>query len=316
MLVAENLTRKYGDFTAVADVSFAINKGEIVGLLGHNGAGKTTVMKMLTGYLEPTEGRVLIDGADIETDLERAQSRIGYLPENCPVYQEMTVLDYLDYAAELRGVEADRRDSAIRRAIEATDLFQKADAPISALSRGLRQRVGVAQAILHAPEIVILDEPTNGLDPSQIKQMRTLIKSLATDAAVILSTHILQEVQAVCDRAIIINRGRVACDAKLKELQGGARLRIVSSLAPEELRGALAEYDRARIENVSSDRDAHAFELAIEDADPDPIAARTARLIVEKGGDLIALHPVARDLDALFAEISSGDPQMAEAARV
>ena len=146
MLVAESLTRKYGDFTAVSDVSFRIDKGEIVGLLGHNGAGKTTVMKMLTGYLEPTAGRVLVDGVDIEEDLDAAQAKIGYLPENCPVYPEMTVLDYLHYAAELRRTPRAARDDAVRRAVAATDLFDKAGEPISALSRGLRQRAGVAQA--------------------------------------------------------------------------------------------------------------------------------------------------------------------------
>ncbi len=316
MLVAENLTRKYGDFTAVADVSFAIDKGEIVGLLGHNGAGKTTVMKMLTGYLEPTEGRVSIDGVDIEEDLDDAQAKIGYLPENCPVYPEMTVLDYLDYVAELRGVGPDLRSAAIRRAIEATDLFAKAGEPIGALSRGLRQRVGVAQAILHAPKVVILDEPTNGLDPSQIKQMRTLIKTLAADATVILSTHILQEVQAVCDRAIIINRGRVAHDAKLSDLKGGARLRIVSSLAPDQFESALEDGDRVRIDNIERDGDAHAFEIAVADGDRNAVAARAARLIVENGGDLLALQPIDKDLDAMFAELSSGKPEATEGARV
>ena len=313
MLVADNLTRKYGDFTAAADISFEIKAGEIVGLLGHNGAGKTTVMKMLTGYLEPTAGRVLIDGVDIEDDVDAAQAKIGYLPENCPVYPDMTVLDYLEYVAELRRVPKEDRPSAIRNAIEATDLFEKASEPISALSRGLRQRVGVAQAILHKPKIIILDEPTNGLDPSQIRQMRSLIKRLAENSTVILSTHILQEVQAVCDRAVIINRGRVAHDGALSELTGGGRLRFVSSLTLDEARAAVAGVGDFTIEPVSAEHGANAYEIAINGADSMAIASSTARKIIEKGGDLMEIRPVGRDLEALFAEISSGKTQNQEA---
>ena len=212
MIVAKNLTRNYGAVTAVDDVSLKIEAGEIVGLLGHNGAGKTTIMKMLTGFLEPTAGSVEINGHDMESARSLAQSCVGYLPENCPLYPEMSVVEFLDYAAELKGVSDDDRPKAIKEAIAATELGDKAMEPISSLSRGYRQRIGVAQAILHKPNIVILDEPTNGLDPSQIKHMRDLIKRLAENATVILSTHILQEVAAVCGRVIVVNRGRVALD--------------------------------------------------------------------------------------------------------
>ncbi|MEJ2529535.1 MAG: ABC transporter ATP-binding protein, partial [Gammaproteobacteria bacterium] len=200
MIQVENLMRLYGDFTAVDDVSFSIGQGEIVGLLGHNGAGKTTIMKMLTGFLEPTAGTIDIDGLRIGRDTTAIQSRIGYLPENCPVWPEMTVIDYLDYQATLHGMAESQRKAAIARAIRRTALKEKATATIQTLSRGYRQRVGVAQAILHEPDIVILDEPTNGLDPTQIRQMRALIRELAQTATVIVSTHILQEVQAVCER--------------------------------------------------------------------------------------------------------------------
>ncbi|MGE0409920.1 MAG: ABC transporter ATP-binding protein [Amphiplicatus sp.] len=316
MLVAENLTRRYGDFTAVDDVSFTIGEGEIVGLLGHNGAGKTTIMKMLTGYIEPTAGRVLIDGRDVEEDLDLAQAKIGYLPENAPLYPDMTVLDYLHYAAELRCAPKDGRNKAIRAVIEATDLFEKAGEPIAALSRGLRQRVGVAQAILTKPKIVILDEPTGGLDPSQIRQMRDLIKRLAESATVILSTHILQEVQAVCKRAIIINRGRIAYDAPLSELQGGDRLRLVSTLDESAAKAAVARLVVYGVERVSSENGASTYEISVNGADPDKIAPEAARAVIGAGGDLIALYPVKRDLEALFADISSGGREGTESRHV
>src|SRR5690606_1255918 len=175
MIRVEHLTRRYGDFTAVDDVSFTIGRGEVVGLLGHNGAGKTTIMKMITGFLEPTAGAIRIDDLEVGRDTAAIQARIGYLPENCPVWPEMTVIDYLDYQAALHGVPQARRPAAIARAIRRTALKEKAAAPIQTLSRGYRQRVGVAQAILHEPDIVILDEPTNGLDPTQIRHMRELI---------------------------------------------------------------------------------------------------------------------------------------------
>lgn len=175
MITVENLSRYYGKFKAVDDVSFLISPGEIVGLLGHNGAGKTTIMKMLTGYLEPTGGTITIDGLEIRTHKRSIQKRIGYLPENCPVYPEMSVLDYLEYSAVLHGVPKQERAAGIREAIERVDLYDKASQQIATLSRGYRQRTGVAQAILNRPAILILDEPTNGLDPTQIKQMRSVI---------------------------------------------------------------------------------------------------------------------------------------------
>ncbi len=195
MIQVEEITRNYGDFVAVDGVSFEISRGEIVGFLGHNGAGKTTVMKMLTGFLEPTSGTIRVDGLDIEESRSEVQEKIGYLPENCPVYPEMTVIDCLEFAAELHGVAQSSRLELVRKAIEDTDLVAKAAQPINTLSRGYRQRVGVAQAILHAPQILILDEPTSGLDPFQIRHMRDLIKRLAETSTVIHSTHILQEVR-------------------------------------------------------------------------------------------------------------------------
>jgi ABC-2 type transport system ATP-binding protein len=306
MIVAENLSRNYGDFTAVDHVNFRIGEGEIVGLLGHNGAGKTTIMKMLTGFLEPTDGSVTINGYDIESEREAVQPLIGYLPENCPIYPEMTVVDFLDYAAELKGVSEADRPRTLRDVVIATGLEEKATAPISSLSRGYRQRVGVAQAILHKPKIVILDEPTNGLDPSQIKHMRTLIKSLAERATVILSTHILQEVQAVCDRVIIVNRGKVALDSSLEDLHQGSRLRLVTSGAPDVVKPLIDGLDLVTgFDSLPAQGSSHVYGLTLNGHAPETVAPKVARLLTEKGLDLIAIHPVQRDLETVFAEITS-----------
>ncbi|MFQ6018025.1 MAG: ABC transporter ATP-binding protein [Kiloniellaceae bacterium] len=316
-IVAENLTRKYGELTAVDGVSFDIREHDIVGLLGHNGAGKTTIMKMVTGYLEPTGGRVLVDGLDIESDRGAAQARMGYLPENCPLYPEMTVVDYLDYAAELRGVVVEKRPAAIRRAIEATELFEKAPQPIGILSRGFQQRVGVAQAILHDPKILILDEPTNGLDPSQIRHMRDLIRRLAETATVILSTHILQEVQAVCDRVIIIHRGQVALDSPLADLRTGGRLRLVTDGPPDETEAVLGAIEPIEgVECIDDRGPGRAYALGLNGHDPNEVAPVVARAVHEKGYRLFALHPEQRDIETIFAQIAAGGTANAEVAHV
>jgi ABC-2 type transport system ATP-binding protein len=317
MIVAEELTRKYADFTAVDRVSFRIPEREVVGLLGHNGAGKTTIMKILTGYLEPTGGRVLVDGFDIETDRSSAQARMGYLPENCPLYPEMTVVDFLDYVADLRGVARSDRPRSVRRAIEATELTDRATQLIGTLSRGYQQRVGVAQAILDEPRILILDEPTNGLDPSQIRHMRDLIRRLAESATVILSTHILQEVQAVCDRVIIIHGGRVALDSPLADLRSGGRLRLVTDAPPtetEKLLGAIETVDG--IERGGDAESRHAYTLILRGNDPEEVAPVVARAVHDQGYRLFALHPEQRDIETIFAEVAGTVPAGLETAHV
>ena len=307
MIAARNLTRNYGFFTAVDNVSFTIGDGEIVGLLGHNGAGKTTIMKMLTGFLEPSAGTVTINGCDIESERSRAQAYVGYLPENCPLYPEMTVAAFLDYAAELKGIAGGEKAKAIKEAIAATELGDKIMAPISSLSRGYRQRVGVAQAILHNPKIVILDEPTNGLDPSQIKHMRALIKQLAQNATVMLSTHILQEVAAVCGRAIIINRGKIALDKSLSELSGGGRLRLVTDGAPEVVKPIISALNVVSgVEALASSGKGSTYGLTLNGHAADEAASRVAKAINDNGLSLFALHPESRDLETVFAEITAG----------
>ncbi|EPR33965.1 ABC transporter related protein [Alkalidesulfovibrio alkalitolerans DSM 16529] len=298
MIQVENLTRCYGDFTAVDDVNFRIGRGEIVGLLGHNGAGKTTIMKMLTGFLEPTAGTIDIDGRRIGQDTTAIQSRIGYLPENCPVWPEMTVIDYLDYQACLHGIAEGQRKGAIVRAIRRTALKEKATATIQTLSRGYRQRVGVAQAILHEPDIVILDEPTNGLDPTQIRQMRGLIRELAQTATVIVSTHILQEVQAVCERVLILRAGRLVVDSRIDELQrDDALLVAVDGDAQTTLKSVEGVAEVAELDAAAGRR-----RYRVE-AQPGS-APRVAQAVMDAGLALHEITPERHDLETVFARVN------------
>ncbi len=310
MIQVEEITRNYGDFVAIDKVSFEISRGEIVGFLGHNGAGKTTVMKMLTGFLEPTSGTIRVDGLDIEERRSEVQEKIGYLPENCPIYPEMTVIDYLEFTADLHGVPQSSRLESVRKAIYDTDLAAKAAQPINTLSRGYRQRVGVAQAILHAPQILILDEPTSGLDPSQIRHMRDLIKRLAETSTVILSTHILQEVQAICDRVIIINKGQLALDTRLANLRASNRLLVCVDAGPDAAALLFSNLDRVEsMEHLGTERDRHDYVLTISGVTPagDALDAAplVARAIHDTGIKLYALHREQRDLELVFATINS-----------
>ncbi|MDD2463597.1 MAG: ATP-binding cassette domain-containing protein [Desulfobulbus sp.] len=302
MISVEHLTRTYDTVTAVDDVSFTIGPGEIVGLLGHNGAGKTTIMKMITGFLEPTSGTITIDGLDMGADRRAIQSLIGYLPENCPVYPEMTVAGYLEYIAVLHGVGQERMGPLLVETLERTGLLDRATQLIGTLSRGYRQRVGVAQAILHQPRILILDEPTNGLDPTQIQDMRGLIRELAKEATLIISTHILQEVQAVCDRVIIIQHGKKALDAQLDTLSAGQRLLVTTDRAEA---GAVLKTvpGVTTVEMVSDDQGKYCHALtgnkpAVE------LAPSVAAAIGAQGWPLYGLSPEARNLERVFSEIN------------
>jgi ABC-2 type transport system ATP-binding protein len=225
MIEAKGLSKRYGDFVAVEDVSFEIGSGEVVGFLGPNGAGKTTTMRMLTGFLPPTDGSATIAGHDVFAEPQAARRAVGYLPETPPLYPEMDVRGYLKYVATIQDVPRARRTEAVDRALERCGLADVDRRLIGALSKGYRQRVGLAGAIVHTPPVLILDEPTVGLDPIQIQEIRALIKELggAGDHAVILSTHILAEVEAICDRVILIHRGHKVEDAPLAELTAGGR---------------------------------------------------------------------------------------------
>jgi len=225
LIEAQGLSKSYGDFKALDDVSFSVGSGEIVGLLGHNGAGKTTTLKILTGFLQPDAGSIYIGGVDVIEDPQTAQAMIGYLPENAPVYSELSVQDYLSMVADVRGLS--NKLAAIKEAVIATALQDRLTTPIAQLSKGYRQRVGIAQAILHRPKLLILDEPTVGLDPSQLIEIRNLIKRLSEHSTILFSTHILPEVEALCDRAIILMNGNVRSDAQLDVLAGTSSALLV-----------------------------------------------------------------------------------------
>lgn len=212
MIEIEGLTKAFGPIAAVAGVDLKVARGEVLGFLGPNGAGKSTTMKMVTGYLSPTAGRVRILGHDIETDTLAAQRQIGYLPEGAPAYGDMTPRQFLSFIAEARGFSGATLKEKVAAAVEKTDLDPVLDQPIETLSKGFKRRVGFAQAILHDPPVLIMDEPTDGLDPNQKHAVRALIKKMAADKAIIISTHLLEEVEAICTRAVIIDRGRIVAD--------------------------------------------------------------------------------------------------------
>lgn len=234
MISVQNLEKRYGAIQAVADVSFEVEQGEIVGLLGHNGAGKTTIMKIMTGFLEPTGGSVTVGGHDVVAERLAVQEQIGYLPESAPLYPEMLVQEYLLMMADLRGIPGDERLARVSEAVRATGLQDRLTQPIGTLSKGFRQRVGIAQAILHKPKVLVLDEPTNGLDPVQILEIRELIRNLAKNTTIILSTHIMQEIEAVCDRVIVLINGHLEADTNLQEM---LRSNVVRLALSEDTKG-------------------------------------------------------------------------------
>ena len=310
MLEVNRLSRSYGDFLAVSDVSFNISQGEIVGLLGHNGAGKTTVMKVLSGYLEPNQGQVTINHTDISENPINVQRFLGYLPENLPIYPEMSVADYLNYAAFLKGLSNSNIKSEINRVVIATDIGSKFIDPISTLSRGYRQRVGVAQAILGKPKLLILDEPTNGLDPTQTEHMRQLIRDLAKDATVILSTHIMQEVEAICDRVLILNRGKLAVDEKLDALRRSNYILLSTSMSKDKAQLLNEIQNIEEIEYLNKDTShsipIYQYRLTLSNTDSmNQASANIAKFIVTKEKfDLFSLKSEKRDLESLFREVS------------
>ncbi|MGH8550813.1 MAG: ABC transporter ATP-binding protein [Methylococcales bacterium] len=310
MIETQNLTKFYDEFKAVDDVSFNIGNGEIVGLLGHNGAGKTTIMKMLTGYLEPSAGSIVVDNLDISEQRTEIQKRIGYLPENCPVYPDMSVIDFLDYAAGLKGLTGSESNRAVRSAIHRMELRDKAGQTIQTLSRGYRQRVGVAQAILTQPAILILDEPTNGLDPSQIQHMRDMIIEMGQQATVILSTHILREVQAVCDRVLILREGRLAMDSRIEDLEKAKRLMLTIDKPPADTKNTLSRIDgvtAVEFLQTANRRSHYALEVDARDRPVDEFAAPVTRAVMELGYRFYGLYPEKRDLERVFSEINARD---------
>jgi len=256
MIEIRNLTRKFGDFRAVDGLSFSVQAGEVLGFLGPNGAGKSTTMKMLTGFLTPTEGDISICGHDIERNALAAKQLIGYLPEGAPSYGEMTVLQFLDFMADMRSLSGDHKAQRIAAVVNQVELQEVLDKTIDTLSKGFKRRVGLAQAILHDPKVLILDEPTDGLDPNQKHQVRELIRGMARDKIIIVSTHILEEVTAVCTRAIVIARGKLLADGTPSDLLARSPLHNavrVSCQHDDNLRNKLAQLNGVAAVDVVND---------------------------------------------------------------
>jgi ABC-2 type transport system ATP-binding protein len=303
MIDVTNLSKSYGPIQALQDVSFHVDAGEVIGLLGPNGAGKTTMMKILTGYLQPDEGRAIVDGLDVLTDTLEVQKRIGYLPENAPLYPEMSVQGYLRMIAELRQVTEEDQPTYLSAAIRAAGLEDHLTRPIGQLSKGYRQRVGVAQAILHKPKLLILDEPTMGLDPTQIVQVRRLIRRLARRSTVLLSTHILSEVEATCDRVIILLNGEVKADARLADLSATADVVLVLAEDAPDVVGDLQGIPGVREVVPSRSPDGRAYRIRGSDgADLRPLVYELAR---DQSWSLRELRRDVRTLETVFNELAT-----------
>lgn len=311
-----NLSKNYGSVLALKAASFNIRQGEIIALLGPNGAGKTTMMKILTGFLEPSSGQVKIDGLDIETHRTEVQKRLGYLPENAPIYGEMLVQDYLLFAARMRGVAEGDLLSCVSEAVVNTGLQEVLVRPISELSKGFRQRVGLAQAILHRPKLLILDEPTNGLDPTQIVEMRGLIQRLSKTSTILLSTHILSEAEATCERAIIIFRGEIRADAAMGDLARHQEVRATllrdgsSGMDQQSIERALGETaDFSLVKMTEEQKDGHQFLTLQLRGGGKPVSDRLLALQVAqwchaKGWKMCELKPHAHNLESIFNDLT------------
>ena len=302
LIEARGLTRRFGPNTAVAQLDLKLAKGEILGLLGPNGAGKSTTMKMLTGNLAPTEGEVLIRGQSLRDAAVLAKRELGYLPEQPPVYPELTVDEYLGYCAGLHGIARRERGAAVAHAKQDCGLSEVGHRLIGNLSKGYQQRVGLAQAIIHRPPVIVLDEPTVGLDPNQIREIRGLIRDLGRNHSVILSSHILPEIQAVCGRVMIINRGRVVYDADIGAHLGRKHLFI--GCAPPPPPDALRVAGVSAVEVLEGGR----YRLAVEtDADPRESLVQSA---VQNGWGLRELRLESRTLEEIFVELTTGDQML------
>lgn len=316
MIEVHALTKRYGESLAIDHLNFNIQKGEVVGFLGPNGAGKSTTMKIITGFMAPTSGEARVCGFDVFENPIEVKKRIGYLPETPPVYGDMRVEDYLQFVAELKGVKGPAKTQGVERALEKTNLGSVRRRLIQNLSKGFRQRVGIAQALVSNPEVLILDEPTVGLDPKQVAEIRELIKELRGEHTIILSTHILPEVQATCERIIIINRGRIVAQDSLDNLStlqsGGRRIHIKLRKAAGEAPRFLAQTPGVlRVHAGSTPQD---WELDAEG--DDEVIEMLARTAIDQGYGLLEIGSKKVDLEDIFLKLTYGDSaQVVEAAQ-
>jgi ABC-2 type transport system ATP-binding protein len=320
MIRVENLTKDYGSFRAVDKVTFNVRKGEVLGFLGPNGAGKSTTMKMLTCYLAPTGGSAQVAGHDVYDQSLEVRRRLGYLPEDTPLYRDMTVVEYLEFAAEMRGMTPSKRAARIKEVGGRCGLSDVAGKLVGELSKGFRQRLGLAQAILHDPDILVLDEPTSGLDPNQIVEIRRLIKELGQEKTVILSTHILPEVQATCSRILIISGGKLVADdtpEALRAREKGSRYRVVvesSGVSQEAVRDKLNSIQGvARAERTATEVGAHAF--AVDAATSSDLRRAIYRAAVDNNWPLLELVRESVSLEDVFHTLTTKDESRVEEAQ-
>jgi ABC-2 type transport system ATP-binding protein len=310
VIEVQNLTKRYGPVMAVNDVSFKVERGEILGFLGPNGAGKTTTMRVLTGYMPPTEGKALIAGYDIIEQPLEAKRRTGYLPETPPLYPDMTVLDYLTFCARIRGVPRAERADRVGRAMERTRVSDMAGRRCGKLSLGYRQRVGLSQALLHNPEVLILDEPTKGLDPKQINETRKLIRELAGDHTIILSTHILPEVSQTCSRVVIINAGRVVAvdtpENLTARLQGSETIYLQVDADGADAGAALAAVGGVT-KVTASPLAGSVTGYEVESEAGHDVRRTLAAAVVNSGWGLLEMRPMRMSLEDVFLKLTTAD---------
>lgn len=311
VIEVQHLTKRYGRVTAVDDVSFQVKRGEILGFLGPNGAGKTTTMRILTGYMPATEGRASVAGYDVFNQPIEAKRRTGYLPETPPLYPDMTVREYLAFVARIKNIPPAQRKARVDAVMERTHVADMADRHCAKLSKGYRQRVGLAQAIIHNPEVLILDEPTAGLDPKQIIETRQLIRSLAGDHTVVLSTHILPEVAQTCQRVVIINKGRVvAVDTPANltaRLRGTEAMYVQVEGGGQEVATAL-EGVRGVLRVTLADQHNGLSGYEVESAKGEDVRRELARTVVGRGWGLLELRPVRMSLEEIFLHLTTEEP--------
>lgn len=311
IIEVNNLTKYYGDFPAIENISFTVNKGEILGFLGPNAAGKTTTMRVLTGFMPPTAGSAKIAGFDVVDQSLEARKRIGYLPETVPLYTEMSVRDYLDFMGQIRGMNKRWRRRRVNEVVEVCRLEEYGSSLIGKLSKGFRQRVGIAQAILHEPEVLIMDEPTIGIDPIQVVETRNLIKGFGGEHTVILSTHILPEVSMVCERVIIIHEGQVVAidrpENLSERLRGTERIEV-------DIRGPVADVmsalrDIPGVQEVTRISKEDLGSYSIESASGADLREQISNLVFQRNWALLRLQPIQMSLEEIFLRLTSTESE-------
>src|SRR5262245_44731241 len=314
VIEVDHLTKRYGSVKAIENISFEVEKGEILGFLGPNGAGKTTTMRILTCFLPATEGTARVAGFDVFDNPMSAKKHLGYLPENPPLYQELTVNSFLDFVAKIKGVDSRERKKRIEEVKDRVSIKEYSNTLIKNLSKGYKQRVGLAQALIHDPQVLILDEPTVGLDPNQIIEVRQLIKSLSGDHTIILSTHILPEVSMTCQRVVIISKGRIAAmdtpENLTRQLQGAERIYLEVKGPESTVKTRIKEIEGVlRVESTRLDCD-EAYSFSVETELKQDVRSKVARKIVESGYDLLELRAMSMSLEEVFLQLTTKEKKV------